>query len=285
MKDGERYSFYALDHVQQRVLARIHFLLVTDERGARRAVSLPQSPFGSVEYGAKIDEATLLAFVAFVVEELQRLPVSIIEIRDCIAAYREEGCVLLEPVLRKAGFERTKVMVNHHIEVNDQPLEGKMHRMERKRLRKCQREGFVFREEPLSSIDSCYQFLAECRSEKGWKLSMKLDEIKRAIKELPNAYKIFALFGERQRVAACLGVMVNDRIFYDFYHDSPQAYSAYSPIVMLLTHMYDHLQADAVRVLDMGTSLTSSLQSFKSHVGGRYAHKNTYVLLPATLDT
>ena len=282
LKAGERYSFYAVDHAQQRVLARIHFLIVLDASGIRQAVSLPKSPFGSVEYGHSVDKSTLKAFVLSAAKALKQLSVHAIEIRDCIPAYREKRGISLATVLSEVNFHKQETLVNHHIEINGQPLEEKMHRMERKRLRKCQREGFTFKEESLRHIAFYYQFLADCRSEKGWELSTTLDEVTRAVRKLPNSYRVFALYDNQQCIAACLGVVVNSHIFYDFYHDSLRAYSALSPIVMLLANIYDRLRAEAVTVLDMGTSLTTSLQTFKSHMDGQPTRKDTYVLFPAT---
>ena len=278
LKEGERHSFYAVDHRRQQVLARIHFLLAPDDAGRQRAVSLPQSPFGSVEYGASADSSVLLAFVEFVVDALQALQVSAIEIRDCIAAYRSEGSDGLVQVLNEVGFEKKEVMANHHIWIDDQPLEKVMHRMERKKLRKCKKASFVFREEPLSQLTFYYRFLSECRLEKGWNLSMSLETTKQVVRKLPDSYKIFALYDSHQCIAACLGVVVNHHIFYDFYHDALQAYAAFSPVVMLVTNMYYHLRSRNIKILDMGTSLTPGLQSFKAHLGGQPSSKVTFVM-------
>lgn len=278
LKEGKRYSFYAVDDIQQRVLARIHFLLVPDETGTRRAVSLPQSPFGSVEYGTSFDEATLLAFMAYVIKELQMLPVSAIEVRDCITAYRAEGCILLEPVLRKVGFEKSEVVVNHHILVDQKEFADKIHSMEKRRLRKCQRRGLNARQEPLAAIEFFYEFILNCRQERGWQLSMSKEEVCQAVTHLPSAYRIFAVYDQQTCIAASLVVQVHASAIYNFLPASLRAYHSYSPMVALIAAIYDNCYTRSVKVLDLGTSREQSLQTFKAHVGGTDVEKNTFVL-------
>ena len=281
LKKGERYSFYAVDHAQRQVLARIHFVLVADASGDLRAVSLPESPFGSVEYGSLMNSSVLLSFVRFAVDTLKGRGVGVIEIRDCIPAYRPTGenSARLSSILEDVGFQKQDVSVNHHIKITKDALEEKMHRMEQKRLRKCKKANFLFQVEPLTRVGFYYGFLSRCRSEKGWNLSIGPKEMKLVTEELPKSYRIFALYHNQQCIAACIGVIVNRHIFYDLYHDSLRAYSAYSPVVMLIAHMYYHLRSHHIRMLDMGTSLTPSLQSFKARVGGEYSSKITFAML------
>jgi lipid II:glycine glycyltransferase (peptidoglycan interpeptide bridge formation enzyme) len=169
-------------------------------------------------------------------------------------------------------------MINHHIPVDAQLLHEKMHRMEQKRLRKCRRAGFVFRQEPIAQLPEHFTFLQNCRQEKGWQLSMTLDEIKEMTHAFPQTYRLFSVYDGGRRVAASLSVLIRSDLLYDFYHDSPGEYRSFSPVTLLLQSMYAYCREQGIRLLDMGTSPAVSLQQFKAHMGGVGSQKKSYYL-------
>lgn len=278
LKEGRRYSFYMVDHTRQQVLARIHFVLVSDATGSQRAVSLPESPFGSVEFGISVASSTLSDFMMYVIDELKMLSVNAIEIRDCIDAYRPSSNGLLEYVFHSLGFRKQEVLTNHHIPVDQEQFSDKIHAMERRRIRKCKQAGFVARQETLSNIQYFYSFILGCRQERGWGLSMSADEIQRTVAHFPASYKIFAVYDQQTCIAASLVVQVNGTILYNFFPAMLLSYRPYSPMVMLLAEIYHYCYAQQIKLLDLGTSSQESLRLFKVHVSGISSEKNTLVL-------
>ncbi|MFP4091350.1 MAG: GNAT family N-acetyltransferase [Cyclobacteriaceae bacterium] len=259
---------------QEGVLASIHFFVI-DKDEKLEVVSLAEAPFGSVEIHE--DGAfDLKAFMLFVVQTLRERNVHSIIIKDCISIYRPD--VQLKQLFTQLGFSIREKQLNHHIAVDSSHLAGKMHRMEQKRLRKCLRAGFQFRQEPLPDLKDHYHFLQHCRRQKGWELSASLEDIQQLSKLLPHAYRLFSVYDGQRRVAASLSIAVNEHVLYDFYHDSLQEYRQYSPVTLLLDGMYQYCQQERIAYIDMGTSETLSLQAFKSHVGGIASPKITYQL-------
>lgn len=272
LKNIELITFYALDDEHQKTIAQIHFAI---DKENLQAISLPQSPFGSVDFSQHIEEDILFHFVAFIKKALLKQQVHSIQIRECIAAYRTYGSDLLLDVLQQQQFVIQQREPNHHLVADAASFKSKIHPMELKRLRKCLNAGFTFRQEPLTQITYFYEFIQTCRQQKGWNLSMTLEEVKKSVTAMPAHYKIFAVYDQEICVAACIAVLVNDHILYYFFPASRQQYQSYSPSVFLLYGMYKYCQEHGMTILDLGTSATQSLQNFKSHVGGRASEKLT----------
>lgn len=275
---GKPLTFYALS--EGRAVARIHFFLVKQSNGKVEAISIPNSPFGSIEYDQTFSTEALIDFVKYIKHSLLAQHVDCIIIKDCIDAYRHNQSSVLIPTLDQEGFKQKESLINHHIEVDSNPLKHKMHKMERKRLRKCQQFGVKFKVEPLSSIAYYYQFLQECRQEKGWHLSLSYPDIVASLKAMPDRYRIYAVHDEGVCLAASLAVKVTDHILYDFYHDSKEAFKTLSPVVFLIDGIYQHCQKNNIGILDLGTSATVGLQQFKKHLGGIPSCKQTYSYCP-----
>ena len=230
-KYGAPLSFYALR--EEVVVAGIHFFLVKQNNNHCLAVSIPESPFGSLEYG-DISRHEIQNFVAYANEHLWSKGVDKIIIKDCIEAYRSGCNFTSEAILLGAGYQIIDSFVNHHIPVDQIPLENKMQRMEQKRLRKCKRAMFHFQQEPMDKLTECYHFLKRCRREKGWELSLSLTDLEQQLSQLPDIFRLFSVFHEDERIAAALCIKVSGSILYDFYHDSLAAYKSYSPVTLLL---------------------------------------------------
>ncbi len=263
-------TFYALHDENQQVVAQIH---VAIDQHKRQAISLPQSPFGSVEFSQHIDDAVLSYFIAFLKETLLKQLVQSIQIRECIPVYRAYGSERLSSILQQQQFVVQQTMTNHHIYVDSTPFASKIHKMELKRLRKCSKAGFSFQQESLHHITGIYHFIQTCRQQKGWSLSMTLEEVKQSVAAMPAYYRVFALYDRHICVAACIAVLVTEGILYVYAQASLQEYNSYSPVVSLLDGVYEHCQKHHIQVLDLGTSPTASLQYFKAHVGGIASQK------------
>lgn len=276
LKKYEVQSFYAVDHKKKAIVARIHFAVEASPDGSLCAISLPQLPFGSLEYSVDMTLAQLSNFVAFVCDQLAQRGVTSVEIRDCISAYRVDEAKLLHQVLPEQGFSVREKAINHHISVDEKPFSEKIHRMEAKRLRKCHRHGFTFRQESSEKLKDIYFFLSNCRAERGWQLSMNLNDLQKAVTASKETYCFFSIYESDKRIAASLIVNVNHCISYDFYHDALQSYNAYSPTVLLLEGLYNFCQREKIKLLDLGTSASSGTSVFKGHVGGKIARKLTF---------
>ncbi len=269
-------TFYAVEHATKSVVGKIHFFGKYNERELIFQ-SPAKSPFGSFEFCPKLDAGQLYDFIQFMLKALKgELPSSIL-IRHHATAYAPVHTVSLKEMLGNAGFLVSESVPNHHIAVNDFPLAEKMHMMEKRRLRKCRKAGFLFREEPLSRLADVYDFVLQCRKERGWGLSMSREHLQKTVAVFPDNYKLFSINDGNRRVAATVAIKVNSRILYNFYPASLLSYQEYSPAVMLIEGLYQHCQEQKMELLDLGTSASESLQRFKAHMGGEVTDKNAFL--------
>ncbi len=271
---GHPLTFYAL--LGEVAVARAHFFLVKQDDGKLEAISIPASPFGSVEYNKRLTTENLTAFVSYIKHELIEKSAKTIIIKNHIAAYQAIGHADLHTILLDENFQIQEELVNHHIVVDRKALFPKMNAMEVRRVRKCQRAGFVSVHEPLSSLKKIYEFISECRAEKGWELSMQWQDIEHLVSLFPENYLLFTVQDQENIIAATIAVLVNDHVLYNFYPASRASYQQFSPMVMLTSALYQHCQQAKINLLDLGTSLTPGLQKFKQNMGGTASLKRTY---------
>ena len=276
LKEGERYSFYAVDHAQQHVLARIHFLLVPDERGARRAVSLPQSPFGSVECAACFNEAILYAFLCFVIEYLTNREVQEVTIKHYASAYQPTATEALRHVFSKLNFSTSEAITNSHISVDEEKIDRKLSAGQIGRLKKCQRMEFVVQEDPPISWEKIYNFVNDSYASRGRKLSMDKNTLGQHLEAMPGCYQFFSVYHRGELIAAAIVVRVHLHILYTYSYTAHASYSSYSPTVLLLSKIYNYCYQQKIKILDLGTSLTDSVEDFKRRMGGVFSAKRTY---------
>lgn len=272
-KFGQPIVFFALDN--KVAVARICFFLIEQSDNSYQAVSLPESPFGSLEYGC-VSSSELIAFMGYVMSSLQQRNVKKVVINDCIEAYRNTVPLPIREVFAITGFCEAESFPNHHIEIVSTPLEENIHLMEKRRLKKCHNKGFTFEQNEVSFLSDYYHFLQQCRSQKGQSLSLSYKEVEQQAYYLNNEFRLFSVFYRSERVAAALCIQVSANILYVFYPGYSQVYRGFSPTVMLIAGIYSYCQKYSIDLLDLGTSHQQSLMRFKSHMGGQASKKKSY---------
>ena len=269
-------SFYALDASAKIILGKVHFFK-KDHLENNAYHSPRKSPFGSFEMHAQLTAEQIDDFVQFVYEKLREDQPSAIHILHHAAVYDPGPTMLIKESLMKAGFTLKATIPNHHIGVHAYSLTEKMYSMEKRRLQKCQKTGFSFKEEDLSTLANVYDFVLACRKERGWGLSMNLAALQKTVSAFPENYKLFSVYDGDRRIAATVAIVVNSRILYNFYPASLLLYQSYSPTVLLIEGLYQYCQQKGMEILDLGTSASHALQRFKVHMGGEISYKYEFV--------
>ena len=276
LKDYPIQSFYAIDHWKRSIEARIHFVISQQYDGTLRAISLPELPFGSLEYSASLSKDQISDFLSFVKEELTQQNVKSIEIQDCIPPYRTEDCIVYQ-ALRKSHYQIIDKQVNYHISVDDQPLATKVKAGQRNKLNKATKANFTAIVEPPEKLTEIYQFIEMSYQTRQRKLSLSLRDLLNYARVYPSNYLLFSVYHLQARVAACIAVRVSSSIVYTFYYTALLTYSSYSPTVLLLSHIYQYCQSNDIALLDLGIG-AESIQNFKRRMGGMRSYKRSYLL-------
>ncbi|MBS1486864.1 MAG: hypothetical protein JST43_04685 [Bacteroidetes bacterium] len=270
------HTFSWVHTEQQQVVAQVHFHI---EHGL--AASPHRAPFGSVEFADSLAPEMLLRFLWEVEKKLKEKGVKKVVIRDTPQLYRPQASALLTVLLGDMGFAVKRNEICASIVIDASPWENKISKDEAYHLRRAQRERLIFRQLELTQWASVYQFIDQCRAERGMTLSLSAQQLGNTIQACPHDFLFFEVCQAEERIAAAIAVRVNPRIMYNFYYGHSRASQPLSPIVFLLHQQYAYGQEKGYQLLDLGTSSLEnktnfSLLNFKTQVGGNLSMKLTF---------
>jgi hypothetical protein len=271
------HSFSMVDSERKIIYGIIHFHLRDS-----RALSPLRSPFGSFALSAEVSEKVLEEFLAFTETKLKELGATIIVMKNPPEAYSIDYDRLLQRTLLNKGYTVQAEEISAIIPVTNKSFETILHRSEGKRLRKCREAGLVFQLVSLHQLPAIYNFLKTCRDEKGYEISMTLEELEKITSVFPDHFFLTQVILKDKLVAANISIQVNEKVLYNFYHDHHRLYNFLSPVVFLNEGLYKFCQQQNLTLLDLGTSMRDgeinlSLLNFKLRLGAQSSRKLTFV--------
>ena len=278
---GPVLSFYAEDLAAGRTVAQLHIALDAADPGS--AHSPAQAPFGAVQLAAGLPAAQLHQLLDAAEAALAARGVRQLHLRGYPFAYDPAGAAVLAEVLRRRGYRVALAEQNYHLDPA-RGYEAHLHPSERRRLHKCRRHGLVFEQEPAYLLPAAYEFMQQCRQERGQGLSLPLARVEALFRHFPREHFLFSVRAPGGGWAALtVAIRVSERVLYNFYPASPLRHNALSPVVLLNEGLHAFARASGVAVLDLGTSTLptgphASLLRFKRHLGGVAGLKLSWVL-------
>lgn len=181
---------------------------------------------------------------------------------------------------RRYGVELSQL--NYSVLIDDVDLVDKMKHNNRKRFRKCEREGFVFAERDNEDAREVYDVIARNRAHRGYPISMSFEEVWRMVETFPGAVSFYGVNHGEELVASAVCMRLNPRVLYTLYWGDIPGYSRYSPVAFLAAGVYASAREKGFRLMDTGTvpSIRSGpaagLIKFKENLGCRATLKLTY---------
>ncbi|MBL7871007.1 MAG: hypothetical protein JNM78_05315 [Cyclobacteriaceae bacterium] len=241
-----------------------------------------RAPFGSIELYRKLDEDYLAQFIIQVEEQLGKLGAKKIVIRNAPELYNEEQSKLLKKALLKSEFESSEE-VSSVIHLDGKPFEKKIKISERQKLKKAA-SMFRFTKVNKSELIELYKFIATCRKERQQSLSMTLIELKKLVTAFPDSVLFFKVGTVEETTAAAIVIRVSKEVLYTFYYAHAKAHNRISPVVFLISGIYDFAVEHKYKMIDLGTSMIDrqinrSLLHFKKSIGGVTTRKLTFTKL------
>jgi hypothetical protein len=266
-------SFYILNQKRKRVSGAVHFHL---SEGV--AQSPLRSPFGSVEFTNEIPAEILFEFLKSVEGSLREQGISTIRIKNYPQAYSEQESILLQSLLINLNYRIVSSEIDSVIEVTSEDGADFFNRSAGRRLQKAKEAGLIVKRLEIEKLDEIYGFIKSCRSEKQYPVSMTLADLQRTVTLFPDRYFLFGVFNHQELVAASIAIRVKKNILYDFYHDHAASYDHLSPVVLLVSGIYEFCHQVKITLLDLGTSALDgipnfSLLHFKKTLGGKSTAK------------
>ena len=168
-------------------------------------------------------------------------------------AYHPEDTSVWIDVLLRAGFAMSRHELSYAIAVDGQ-FADRIDSGNRKRLRKCVRDGFVGARLDHSEYEDAFQVIAENRQRKGYSLSMSWPAVRDMCQRLPDQVLFFGVRRDAALVAAAVCLRINPRAIFVVYWGELAGVEAWSPVTLLASHIYDYCGPQGITLLDIGTA-------------------------------
>lgn len=267
---GPGFSAYLEDATAGRTLAQLHLNYDPATGLARSPV---QAPFGAVQLTPGLGRAAVHQLLDAAEAELRRLGLARLALRGYPFAYDPAGAATLAEVLRQRGYRVAMAEQNYHLDPT-RDYETHLHPSERRRLHKCRRAGLFIEQEPAYLLPRAYEFIRQCRQERGQALSLPLERVQALFRAFPREHFLFSVrWPDGEWAALTVAIQVSEKVLYNFYPASPLRCNSLSPVVLLNEGLHAFARASGMAVLDLGTSTldsgpNASLLRFKRHLGG-----------------
>lgn len=288
------FFFNDLDHLDQQTDNTIHRLAlqnaITGNADVRCAfvlrgdiaISPIAAPFGSIEFTKNISPYELGDFVAALIEKARLTRCRRLRLVNYPHCYAPRHIHRLIYVLAERGFDIINNTPTFYLPVGGNSLLERMDAQERQRLRKCQRVGLVASHWANPSIPTVLDFIRESRLQRDYPLTISIDYLSRLLHRFPEQFPVFVVREGQNITALCVCVRVRHDILYTFLPASSANYQEFSPMVMLIDHLYQYSQYEGINILDLGSSLDTdqqlkpSLARFKQNMGAVTSPKLTF---------
>ena len=272
----EWHSFALLNPKQRTIVAEVHYHIDADV-----ASSPFRSPYSSFVFSKSISSEQLLEFVNYTEQKLKEKVVHTLLLKNPPDIYTSES-QMLHQVLFENGYRVHLEETSAVIAVDDRTYAKILNRSKKDLLRKGHNKLFKFQQFSLSQLSEVYGFLKMCYSERGYQLSMTLEEVQRVTQVFPDKYFLHVVVHHEQIVAASISIRVKPTVLYTFYYNHLKEYDYVSPIVFLCEGLYLFCQENGIDLLDLGTSnkggqLNEPLINFKLSLGAQPSRKLTFI--------
>ncbi|HYG39564.1 MAG TPA: GNAT family N-acetyltransferase [Cytophagales bacterium] len=277
-----RHSYYLIKKHDEVIYARCTFFI---EGGI--AYSPYKSSFGSIEFSDKVFFELLEEFWDLVEEDLKAKGAKEIMIKNYPVCYHPGHAQVLSYLFSTKGFSIKTQELNFHIEVDERGFEEKVHENERKKLNKCLKKHYVFKEEKVLDLNKVHTFIASSRNRKSYPTTLTKNELEILLKRFPERFAVFTISLDNRWAALCVLIKVNKAVLYTFYGADGESFLKDSPLVLLHLHLYDWARENKFSIIDLGIGSAVGIPNkglirFKEKIGGKggvklVLEKNHYV--------
>jgi len=235
-----------------------------------------RAPFGSLELYGDIGQKNVNELLTGMVQDLIGRGVKDLQIRNYPKEYNAVTTSYLQKGLTHFNFKCLEE-VSSIIPVREKFFEKRIAISQRQKLRKSKRQ-FEFRKVHINELKSIYHFINACRQEKNHSLSMTFPQLQKTVKLFPDNFILFSVGTADEMAAAAIVIKVSEKILYTFYYSHKQKFNKISPVVFLISGIYQYARQHKFKLIDLGTSMINSginrpLLQFKKSISGRPSSK------------
>lgn len=222
-----------------------------------------RAPFGGIEISSTLPPEIAYQLITFAEQFLRQSGVHTIHLTVPPLTYNGQSGAFITAFLLNHGFQITLAEVSSIIPVSASSFESIISSWELRKLKQARKAGLSFQSLKLKNLHTVYRFLAACRQQKGYELSMDYAALEQLALSFPKDIKLFSVQQDHQWAAACVAVQVSKKIIYTFYYDHAHQFQQVSPIVMLMEGIYKICKRQNIKLIDLGTSTSNAQPNFK----------------------
>ncbi len=265
-------AFFLEDEAAGYTVAQLYVVLDFEGQGLARSPG--QASFGGVQLAQNLPAAALHPLLAAAEDTLRQHRQTRLALRGYPACYDPAGAAALGEALPQRGYQVVLEEQNYYLDTR-RDYAAHLASSERRHLRQCQQAGFVVEQEPPILLPLAYEFIAACRRERGYALSLSLERVQALFRAFPQQHLLLSVRQPSSEWAAVLiAIRASRQVFYDFYLASALRLNSLSPSVLLVGGLHAFAQANEAALVDLGTSTLPSgepnapLLHFKRSLGG-----------------
>jgi hypothetical protein len=277
LNKGQKSVYFSI-FLDEKLVGLIHFTEV--ETGVFRSPN--RGTFGGINFKPEVDWQAQHLAVQLFTEKLQLLGAKKIEVISAPFAHDLAGLSAMFNAYIQAGFGISNHEINHCLQVDNTPLIEKMMRNNKKRLNKCLREGFEFKQVfEAHELEMVYSTIKQNRESKGYKVSMTLEQILEVRALFPDRVFFFNSSKNNESAASAICMRITPAVLYVFYWGDRPGFEQYSPVAHLADGIYAFAQAGNYALIDAGTSSLDGVPNygvanFKENLGFTLSSKPTF---------
>jgi hypothetical protein len=254
------------------------------ERGVFASPS--RGTFGGLSFDPDTALPDLESFVAQVLSQIKLVGAHTVHLKCAPMSHGLPELSLTSSILLRLGADLTACDLNYDMRVDKRAFDERVDHGNAKRIRKCQRSGFVSAPVPQEQHERAYELIRENRFRRGYAITMSAQQMALMTSTFPEQIHYFAIYEDTkllQMLAAAICLQLTSEILYVFYWGDAPDMTTYSPIALLASEIYKHCQHQNIALLDVGTATVAGkpnygLVAFKRNLGFAASLKTTFSL-------
>ena len=267
LQSKKGWKVYGLFHQNTKEVVATLFINIK----GKRAYSPFRAPFGSLQLSAKVPQKKVDELFSKTVKDLALRGIKFLQIKNYPDLYDPPTAHKLQNTLSSLGFSSVEE-ISSIISADHRVFEKHIAIAQRQKLRKSEKR-FVFSHVDSKGLKRIYNFIHDCRKEKNQPLSMPYSQVRRTVNRFPDHFLLFQVGHEELIASAAIVIKIDDKILYTFYYSHHTRFNKISPVVHLISGIYQYAREHQFKLIDLGTSMVNGginkpLVQFKKSIGG-----------------
>lgn len=254
--NGEWISYHIIREKKKTVLAGIHFHLSDSV-----ASSPYRSPFGSIDASPELEPSVLFRLLQFIESDLKRTGVKKIIVKNPPTLYNPHLQTLLQVFLPNLDYH-IHTAEPGAVFIVDKSGDILASQWEKRKVRQAHEKELTLTHEATDQLKVLYDFIHDCRVQKGYPSSMTFEDIQRTVSAFPSKFLLTSVHDKNGMVAASICVRCNSHVLYHFYSDHNTSDKSTNPTVFLIRSLYEYCFENGIAMFDLGTSSIGGIPNF-----------------------